>query len=93
MKSLNIKQSIFSRIIPYKYIQFSLWILLILFLSPILILCIEPTLVRDEKAFSLIFITLALSFLLYSILVGFVFIFYKNPFMQEMKDKLGYSES
>lgn len=88
----NLKQNFFSKIIPYKYIRFSLWTMFLLFFSPIFVICVEPNLVKDPKTLNIVIWTLCISFLIYTILTGFVLVFYKNPFMQELKEKFGYSE-
>lgn len=88
----NLKTNFFAKIIPYKYIKFSLWIMFLLFFSPILVICAEPSLIKDTKTLNLVIWTLCISFCLYTILIGFVLVFYKNPFMQELKEKLGYNE-
>ncbi len=88
----NLKTNFFARIIPFKYIKVSLWIMFLLFFSPILIICAEPSLIKDSKTLNLVIWTLSFSFSIYTILLGFILVFYKNPFMQELKDKLGYNE-
>ena len=88
----KIKNSVLSRIIPFQYIKIALWAMLVLFISPILILCVEPNLVKDEKTTRLILWTLSIIFFIYTVFIGIALIFYKVPFLQELKEKFGYTE-
>ena len=88
----NIKKGFFARIIPYNYIKYALYSISILFFSPILLVLMNLDFLKDDKIFFPIFWTLCVSFVLYAVLVGAILITYKIPYMQELKDKLGYTE-
>jgi hypothetical protein len=88
----RIKKGFFERIIPYKYFKYTFYALLSLFISPIGLVLMNLDLMQDEKIFFPILWTLCVTFVLYTILAGAILIFYKIPYMQELKEKLGYTE-
>lgn len=88
----NIKKGFFARIIPYNYIKYTLYSATLLFLSPIVLVLMNLDSMKDEDLFFPIFWTLCVSFVIYSILAGVILISYKIPYLQELKDKLGYTE-
>jgi hypothetical protein len=88
----GIKKGFFARIIPYSYIKYTLYSLLVLFLSPIVLVLLNADLMIDQKTFFPIFWTLCILFLVYTILAAAVLVVYKVPYMQELKEKLGYTE-
>lgn len=90
--SENIKKGFFAKVIPYKYIKYILYSLLIFFISPILLVLMDIDLMKDEKVFYPVFWTLCITFVMYAILAGAVLIVYKIPYMQELKEKLGYTK-
>ena len=90
--SAKIKEGFFARIIPYNYIKYILYSLTVLFLSPIALVLMNLDFLHDKNTFNPIFWTLCIFFLLYTLLAGAILIVYKIPYMQELKEKLGYTE-
>jgi len=88
----RIKKGFFSRIIPYNYIKYTMFSLTVLFFSPIVLVLLNTDSMLDQKTFYPIFWTLCILFLVYTILAAAVLIVYKIPYMQELKEKLGYTE-
>jgi hypothetical protein len=88
----RIKKGFFARIIPYNYIKYTLYSLAILFFSPIIRVLLNLDLMKDTNILYPILWTLCISFVLYVVLAGAILFFYKIPYMQELKDKLGYTE-
>ncbi len=90
--SEKIKKGFWARIIPYNYIKFTLYFLTLSFFSPIVLVLLNLDLMQDANLFFPILWTLCISFLVNAILAGAVLIVYKIPYMQELKEKLGYTE-
>jgi|GEM_PF-2377446 peptidoglycan/LPS O-acetylase OafA/YrhL len=88
----KMKKGFFAKIIPYNYIKYTLYSLALLFVSPIVLVLLNLDLMQDASLFYPILWTLCISFLLYAILAGAILIVYKIPYMQELKEKLGYTE-
>ncbi len=88
----KVKKGFFARIIPYNYIKYTLYSLALLFVSPIVLVLLNLDLMQDSSLFYPILWTLCISFCLYAILTGAILIVYKIPYMQELKEKLGYTE-
>lgn len=90
--SEKIKKGFFARIIPYNYIKYAMYSLTLFFISPIVLVLLNLDLMQDANLFYPILWTLCVSFLFYAIIAGAVLIVYKIPYMQELKEKLGYTE-
>ena len=88
----KMKKGFFAKIIPYNYIKYTLYSLALLFVSPIVLVLLNLDLMQDASLFYPILWTLCISFLFYAILAGAILIVYKIPYMQELKEKLGYTE-
>lgn len=88
----KIKKGFFARIIPYNFIKCTMYLTSLLFISPIILVLMNLDLMKDENIFYPIFWTLCISFVFYTILAGAILIVYKIPYMQELKDRLGYTE-
>lgn len=89
---IDIKKNFFYRVIPYTYIKYSIYMMTLLFFSPILVVLFNSDLRKNDAIFYPILLTLSFSFLLFSLLSGAILFFYKIPYMQELKDKFGYTE-
>lgn len=89
---VDIKKKFFYNIVPYKYLKYSIYAMTVLFFSPILVIFLNSDLRKNDELFYPILLTLSFSFLFFSILVSAILFFYKIPYMQELKDKFGYTE-
>ncbi|MCB1176772.1 MAG: hypothetical protein KDK36_04240 [Leptospiraceae bacterium] len=85
-----IKKRIFARILPTGYVKPFFFSLLVLFLSPLLLLFIPSF--RNEGVTLSVIVTISTSFVLFSVLSGLIFAQLKSPYIQELKEKFGYTE-
>lgn len=88
----RIKKGILARMFPLKYFKYIIGIMLLLFISPLLLVITEPSLMEDDELLTIIFWTESIAFMIYVLLVGVLFFIYRLPYMQQLKDKLGYIE-
>jgi hypothetical protein len=85
----NIKKFILANILPSKYWKSILFILSLLFTSPLLFLIFN---LQSSKVFTIVVTTISSLYVLFCMLAGFLFIQLKSPYLQELKDKFGYTE-
>jgi uncharacterized metal-binding protein len=89
-RSLTLKQRILGQILPSRYLKLTLILLFFSFSSPLTLLYVLP--LEDIAAYPIAITTFSLLFLLFAGLVLVLLIQLRNPYLQELKEKLGYME-
>ncbi|MDX1958722.1 MAG: hypothetical protein SFU98_09125 [Leptospiraceae bacterium] len=88
----SIKKLVLAQIMPDYFIRPILISFLLLFLSPFLLLFLSLDLFLDKQILEFLILWECFLFVLFASTLGVIFITFKTPKFQEIKDKLGYIE-
>jgi len=86
----KLKKLVSQQLLPLPLIRYTLFILFLLFVTPILLLL--SNIISDRDLLYSILVTECFMFLFFSILSGFIFSVTKFPYLQEFKNRFGYTE-
>lgn len=85
------RRSIGLQIIPASWVRFSLFVFLVLLVTPITTALLYGRNPEREELYSIL-LGSCFFLSLYTSLLGFFYITFKMPYLQEIKDRLGYKE-
>lgn len=85
------RQGILLQIIPANWVKFSLFLFLILLITPISTALLYGRNPEREELYSIL-LGSCFFLSLYTSLLGFFYVTFKIPYLQEIKNRLGYKE-